>query len=301
MTVVESNIICTRVLGGLGNQMFQYAAGLSLAQHVNAQLIVDTSSFSRYPLRNYALSAFGIHADEVKCRGEDTRPAIEVMRERLVRRLGRWGGPARWNGLIKVVEPHTQFWPGFYELKGNCYLEGYWQSAQYFRYIEQRLRKVFDLSRFSHSTSRKMEEAILEEPHSVAVHIRRGDYATNPLNMRTHGLCERAYYDRAKRLIEKYAGGTKFFIFSDEGDVARREFSDWTNTIFVPPNSQEQDMMLMSLCRHAIIANSSFSWWAAWLNRNPEKCVVAPRLWFSRERMRETSAVDLLPDDWILV
>jgi hypothetical protein len=302
MTVqVDPMIVCTRILGGLGNQMFQYAAGLSLAAHLDARLTLDLSAFDHYSLRGYALSAFKIDAGSLQDRHKRSRPALEVWQESLSRRLGINVGPAKWHGVRKVIEPTTHFWSGFYDLNEDSYLEGYWQSPLYFRGVEQKLREAFSLSRFSNAATQEHEKMILREPQSVSVHVRRGDYVTDPRNMKIHGLCERPYYDRARRLLEKQVGATRFFVFSDNEAAARQEFADWSNTTFVSSNTQEEDMMLMSACHHSIIANSSFSWWAAWLNGNPNKYVVAPRMWFAREKMRTTSTIDIFPEEWILL
>ena len=290
-------VVYTCILGGLGNQMFQYAAGLSLAVHLDAKLTLDLSAFDHYSLRGYALSAFNIDTGLHR----QSRPALEIWQERLSRRLGIKVGSVKWHGVRKVIEPSTYFWSGFYDLSEDSYLEGYWQSPLYFRGVEQKLRETFSLSRFSSTATHEHERMILREPQSVSVHIRRGDYVTDPRNMKIHGLCERPYYDRARRLLEKQVGATRFFVFSDDEAAARQEFADWTNTTFVSSNTQEEDMMLMSACHHSIIANSSFSWWAAWLNGNPNKYIVAPRMWFAREKMRTTSTIDIFPDEWILL
>jgi hypothetical protein len=90
-------------------------------------------------------------------------------------------------------------------------------------------------------------------------------------------------------------------VFSDELEAAREVFAEWPDTVFISGNSQEEDLLLMSRCRHHIIANSSYSWWAAWLSPNPDKLVIAPRLWFSRQRMLNTFVLDLFPENWILL
>lgn len=297
MKVFSSQTVCVRILGGLGNQMFQYAAGMSLARQLGSKIRLDLSAFGGYELRAYALSAFGVNAREVN--GE--RPMFESLHDRLNRRMGGRLGQVKYHRLKVVTEPHFHFWEDFYRLSGNCYLDGYWQSPLYFRHIDVALRQTFALDRFSDSRSKEIESAIRRETQPVAVHIRRGDYVANPEFRRVHGICERSYYDHARSILEKLVGPSRFFIFSDDEMAARQEFAHWTNATFVSGNTQEQDMMLIAACSHAIIANSSFSWWAAWLNSSDDKVIIAPRLWFAREKMRATSTVDLYPESWILL
>jgi hypothetical protein len=303
MTDVSRATVCTKVLGGLGNQMFQFAAGLSLARHLGAELTVDAAAFRHYGLRAFALSSFGITCLETPSPNPSVSQAVGVNLGRfgdLVRR--RSGGLLRQRryGLPVITEPHFHFWEGFYDLSGSCYLDGYWQSALYFSNVEEEIRQRFNLSAFSDKKSAELERAIKNEREPVAVHVRRGDYVTDPVVLNTHGICEIDYYERARAVLKKLVEPSKFFIFSDNPELARQELGHWDDAVFVAGHGQEQDMMLMSLCRHNIIANSTFSWWAAWLNPNEEKFVVAPRLWFARRKMRTTSTVDLYPDRWIV-
>lgn len=297
MTTVGQPNICTRILGGLGNQMFQYAAGLSLAHHVNGRLHLDLSAFRGYELRAYALSAFNVRFDEYA----QTRPRSEIIQTYLSKLVGRSIGQPRYYGLPWVIEPSFHFWDKFYAQSGSCYLDGYWQSPLYFKHVESLIRQTFDLGRFSNARTQPFEKLIRQARQPVAVHLRRGDYISNPQFRLVHGICEQEYYDRARQVIEKVVNPSHFFIFSDDIDIARKEFSHWPNTTFVSGLSQEEDMMLIATCQHAIIANSSFSWWAAWLNDSAEKVVIAPRMWFSREKMRNISTIDLYPQGWIVL
>src|SRR5690606_16310708 len=138
--------------------------------------------------------------------------------------------------------------------------------------------------KFGDLRSQAFVNAIRRETQPVAVHLRRGDYVENPEFRRIHGVCERDYYDRARAILDKLVNPTRFFIFSDDEAAARGVFGHWRDAIFVSGTNQYQDMMLISACRHAIIANSSFSWWAAWLNAYTDKVIIAPRLWFGREK-----------------
>lgn len=290
--------ICSQIIGGLGNQMFQYAAGLSLARKLNADLYLDISGFDSYSLRTCALSGFDININSepiLHTRSEIFKDLINSYTKRKI-------FEKRISGLKVIREPHFHFWRDFYELPAHCYIQGYWQSPLYFQGIENDLSRVFNLKKFKDSKTTKWEEKI-QSTISVAVHIRRGDYVRNPAALKTHGICGHEYYDKARLIINGLLKekNLRFFVFSDDLAEARLELAHWDNVEFVSGFTQEQDLMLMSLCQHAIIANSSFSWWAAWLNTNSEKLIFVPRQWFSTEGQRERNIVDLFPSNWILI
>ncbi|RYD62781.1 MAG: alpha-1,2-fucosyltransferase, partial [Verrucomicrobiaceae bacterium] len=138
--------------------------------------------------------------------------------------------------------------------------------------------------------------------NSVAVHVRRGDYVSNSKAQAFHGTLSPDWYTRAKTEIERrISGRPTYFVFSDDAQWARRNLDSFAEAVFIPPPSDggdAQDLHLMALCKHQIIANSSFSWWGAWLNKHQDKCVVAPRSWFRSPRI-DTS--DLIPSDWLRI
>jgi hypothetical protein len=133
---------------------------------------------------------------------------------------------------------------------------------------------------------------------SVSVHVRRGDYATSPEALKTHGLMEDDYYRRACGVMRDLHPGCRFYVFSDDPTAAAELFSGQKDVTVLPAGRWERDLYLMHRCRHHITANSSFSWWGAWLGR-PGGTVVAPRLWFSRDVLATKCVVDLYPDHWI--
>ncbi|WP_034628192.1 alpha-1,2-fucosyltransferase [Desulfocurvibacter africanus] len=285
------------ILGGLGNQMFQYAMAWSLSRRIGADVRLDLSGFKSYSLRRYALSAFGINADL----WEGPSP-ISGRRMRL---RDRWQsladkGLAPKPGFRLVRERNFFFDPSIKNLNENCYLYGYWQSALYFDDFGGEIRRIFDPTRFAHSGV-AAALADVEKPLSVSVHLRRGDYILSSKTQATHGLCEMDYYERAARLMRRCVPGCRFHIFSDDPYAASEMFSGWADALVMDSRSQEEDLLLMSHCQHHIIANSSFSWWAAWLDNSPECIVIAPRNWFTRSVLLRTPVLDLFPDDWILL
>jgi hypothetical protein len=279
-------------LGGrLGNQMFQYAAGKALATRLDAALSLegygqDSAKKSRVQI----LESFGLKVEFTAVRSR--------RMDKLRIKLARMGWPVHLRGLPIYVEPHFHFDPSFETVQGGRYLVGGWQSPRYFEEIRDRLLDDFSFKRDMSERAAKTWRAISESPCSVAVHVRRGDYVENPRILSRHGMCGRDYYEAAMNMIRGEQADCTFFVFSDDVERVESEFSGMKDLIFVRGNSQEEDLHLMSSCRHNIIANSTYSWWAAWLNQHPDKWVIAPRRWFGPELMAKINTKDLFPADW---
>lgn len=282
-------------LGGrLGNQMFQYAAGKALAMRLDASLAFEGyGSDSKKKSRVQIFDAFGISANFT---------AIRSRRADKIRvKLARLGLPVRMRGLPIYVEPHYQYDSRFESLKSGRYLIGAWQSSRYFEGIRQCLLDDFSFKGELSGGARDMEKAIAAAACPVAVHVRRGDFVNNPRILDRHGLCERDYYESAMQVIRSAHSDSTFFVFSDDIERVKEEFAGLNDLVFVSGNTQEEDLHLMSSCRHNIIANSTFSWWAAWLNPHPDKIVVAPRQWMGPKMLPEYDPKDLYPADWCLI
>lgn len=296
-TTKHSRFVGVWVLGGLGNQMFQYAMAHAVARRMGARMRLDLSGFGSYSLRSFALSAFGIEA----ARWEGSCPA----EGRRVRLRERWQALADL-GLApkpgyRLIRERTFFYdPSLKDLNESCYLHGYWQSPRYFDDFADDIRRIFDPARFE-TPELAARIAHLQAQPSVSVHLRRGDYASSSQTLAVHGLCGMDYYERAARLMRRCVPGCRFHVFSDDLEAAREMFSGWSDATVMEPRSQEEDLLLMSRCQHHIIANSSFSWWAAWLDDRPESIVVAPRNWFARPRLLRTHVLDLFPAHWVLL
>ncbi len=181
----------------------------------------------------------------------------------------------------------------------HLYLRGYWQSYRYFEPIAEQLRCDLALHRFEVDSCVPALEATSRD-HSVAVHIRRGDYASDPQAMATHGLLSKEWYDAAVELMKKISPDASFHVFSDDPQVGQMISKGWGNTEVHPVREPEQDLMLLANCQHKIIANSTFSWWGAWLSHRRGE-VIAPRQWFARSKQIQTYVGDLFPPGWILI
>ncbi len=295
-------MIIVKLAGGLGNQMFQYAAGRSLAVVHNVPLKLDCAWYGESPSplttpRAYALHHFGIRKSEA------TPEEIAAVRHpwgsglwgRLQAR--REGRRPPWRRRWYCQESATVFDPNFFRAGPDVYLDGYWQSEKHFTPIADDIRRIFTLRRPLSGRNREAAEAVAQ-CESVALHVRRKDYVTNPLIHQVFVVCGREYYEAAAARIQTRVTDPVFFVFSDDPVWCRENLRLPATTKFVDWNTADQDvedLRLMSLCRHNIIANSSFSWWGAWLNRNSDKIVIAPRRWF---RDPTVPTIDLIPAGW---
>lgn len=287
--------VITRLNGGLGNQLFQFSAGLSLALRLNCKLKLDLTEFSSDPLRHYELDKFCISA-EMASPEEVSRVIVNPTRfqrgySRLLIKLGY--------GLDRIALKENKFSYNeiFNNIRHPVYLCGYWQSQNYFMDSEQELRKELNMAGDLGNASKKFLEEILQCA-SVSLHIRRGDYVTNPSAAAVHGICSLGYYNTAVNHIGNLVKNPVFFVFSDDLQWAKDNLRCHYPMQFVDANGPDrsvEDMWLMKSCKHHIIANSSFSWWGAWLNERPDKIVIAPRVWFLD---RKIDTRDLIPEKW---
>jgi hypothetical protein len=290
-------MIVVSLMGGLGNQMFQYALGRRLALGHATELRLDLSWFARPgpdTPRHYELDCFAVRA------GFATEQDLErSTRASALAKVLRGGRPGEAR-MTTVAERAFSFDPDVLRAPAATHLVGYWQSHRYFDDIDEVIRGDF---RFVPPLQGKNEELceLIRSVESVSLHVRRGDYATSEATSRFHGAVGSGYYRAALAEVRARAGARSphLFVFSDDPGWCERHLAFDEPTTYVdhnPPDRGYEDMRLMSSCRHNVIANSSFGWWAAWLNPNPRRVVVAPRRWFADPRM-DTS--DLLPDDWI--
>ena len=291
------NTIVIRFNGGLGNQMFQYALGRSLSALHGARLLFDMDFFDLPPgahtPRSYGLDAFSVQCDRAtptqirlaKQGGSSLRAWLYDLHPRLAPDRSR-----RERGFA--------FDPTVLEPGGMTYFDGYWQSERYFAQAPDTLRKEFCF-RLSLSAERTALAQRIKECTSVSVHVRRGDYIAHPAASAHFIPCDQAYYDAAIDHMSVAAPNAELFVFSDDLPWARDHIRGNGAIHFLEADSDAPaavEMHLMSICHHHIIANSSFSWWGAWLNDKAGKHVIAPARWFADPRM---DTRDLIPPTWI--
>lgn len=293
-------VVVAEIVGGLGNQMFQYAAAKAVTLESERQLFLDLSRFDQYKLHNgYELNrVFGISA-----------PVASKSMLRKVfgfLQLVDLVSPKVRNRLARVfVGPKFLYEKAFgfkkIELEGDVqYLSGYWQSAKYFESYAETIRQDFTFQLPESDLLESFRAAILNAGEgAVSVHVRRGDYLAKKNASLFASLADRYYLD-AINLLKGKQKNAKFFVFSDDITWCRKAFVG-DEFVFVSGFIGENsylDMYLMSLCGANIIANSTFSWWGAWLNKAPNKIVVAPTAWFSDQSIKTS---DIYPGDWVLV
>lgn len=291
-------MVIVRLMGGLGNQMFQYAAGRRLALGQNIPLKLDVTWFLRWPSRAYALHALSIAEafatpQEVR---EVAGPETTGIGRLMFRLRRRWRIGYRWTW---IHEPGlSPFDAGVLVPRERTYLDGYWQSERYFSDVAVTIRRDFTLRAPPGARTRELADQI-GAVDSVSVHVRRGDYVSDPKTSEIRNVCTPDYYRRCVAYVAAQVTRPHLFLFSDDPPwvAANLRFDHPTTLVSEAASSGgHEDLRLMSLCRHHIIANSSFSWWGAWLNAREDKLVLAPRRWMNDPRADDR---DWLPPEWI--
>lgn len=288
-------MIITRLNGGLGNQMFQYALGRKMSIKNKDVFKLDVSDYTSKNPRAYGLKHFNII--------ENIATQEEIRETKLP-----YGTISKITILLKkrVLRIfNIEFNPKTLEKKGNIYLDGFWQSEKYFNDIDETIRQDFKLRRKMGHSAEIACDNIQKTAIPVSIHIRRGDYVQDAKTNNYHGTCSQAYYEKAlaalaDKLPKKDLEKMHLFAFSDDIEWAKKNLSFPYPTTFVsnPAIPDYEELILMSKCNHHIIANSSFSWWSAWLNPNPQKIVIAPGRWFNT---KPGTYKDIVPNSWIKI
>ncbi|MDD2273216.1 MAG: alpha-1,2-fucosyltransferase [Desulfuromonadaceae bacterium] len=292
-------MVIAKIYGGLGNQMFQYAMARSVAERNGLQLKVDLSWFSS-PVgttqRIFGLDSFNIKLVNAN---ESEIANCLALRKILGRNLYEAIVPFNYKKYVRTKD-FQSFSEKYLRLKGDVYLEGYWTDERYFADNADIVRNEFTLLRELSSENSKIASSI-DTTESISIHVRRGDYISNSQFHSIFNICDQHYYHRAIELISGKVSSPVFFIFSDDIDWARRNIKVGHDVVYVSgPKSElpHEELILMSRCKHNIIANSTFSWWGAWLNRNQKKVVVAPDKWVQKTGSYGTQIV---PATWTTV
>jgi hypothetical protein len=299
-------MIIVQLKGGLGNQMFQYALARKLSLQFRVPFKLDVSNLRPgltnflgvTTLRKYALGDFDIHAGFA--RNKDLPFLSKFPSTRYNNFLNKLVSTFQPRGRQVVRETSFSFDQNYKRIRSagaDIYLDGFWISEKYFKDITPVIRKDFSLKKKMSVTAVGLANQI-SHSNSVSIHVRRRDYVTNPNTKQYHGVCDLNYYRKAIRRMTKHVSAPYFFIFSDDINWAKQNLRIEYPTVFVDHfGSDTEELILMSLCKHNIIANSSFSWWGAWLNKNPNKIVIAPKKWF-RAKIDDS---DIVPIGWIRI
>lgn len=292
-------MVIVRLCGGIGNQMFQYAAARRLAHVNNVPLKLDLGWFGKnraYTRRKYNLDCFALTAETG--RDEEIAALRSHRNNSFSRRFPAFLKKRFFHtGQTHIIEKAYNFDPEILLLKDNVYLDGYWQSDKYFNDAGDVIRSDFTFRDEPEGQNLQYAEMILNL-NSVSLHVRRGDYVTSAKTGAFHGLCSLDYYKKAVNEIFRKTGKPVFFMFSDDMEWVKSNLKIDGDVYYIDCNTTEtchEDMRLMSLCKHHIIANSSFSWWGAWLGSDPDKIVYAPSKWFNAK----VDTRDNIPSSWI--
>ena len=292
-------MIITELNGGLGNQLFQYAFGLAVAKQYGTDLKFDIQALQGSDSRPFALDKFNI-AHEIASPKDIRRIlAMDVGILRWIagrvspRALRRYSN--RYIDETKISFINNEL----FHISNDAYLKGYWQNERFFRSAAKEVKSSVILKTPLSDKSQKVANQI-NTANSVGIHIRRGDYVSNPTANSHHGICSLDYYSEAIQRILIYFPSAKFFVFSDDIPWCMENLNFNSDAIYVNHNGTQrshEDFALLSMCKHHIIANSSFSWWAAWLNDAQGK-TIAPQNWY-RSSHRKTQ--DIIPPRWTVL
>lgn len=266
--------------GRLGNQMFQFASTIGIARKLGYEVAFPTENIENASVENFKDGVTReIYFDIPK--------VFEVPKEML-------------KSVSEIVydkiaqEPYFHFCQDLFTIPDSTNLKGYYQTEKYFDHCKEEIKKIFTFKpKIKVQALEKFPKVIID---TVGIHVRVGDYAGL---QQYHPICGPEYYQSAMNhfMDKEYY----FLIFSDNIDYCKEMFGEADNILYICNNQPEVDMALMSICEHNVIANSSFSWWAAWLNKNPDKKVVAPNKWFGPAYDGVNNTKDLYCKDWIIL
>ena len=289
------SIVVSRITSGLGNQLFQYALARSLAVQNNASLYFDLSYYNQ----TYATDTvrlFKLHNFAIDYRVLSTSPyqyvskATKLLPNRTLKPLVEF-----------VAEKQFHFSPDVFRATARFVtLEGFWQSERYFGRHSDVIRRELTFRRQTGPTFERYKYEIEHTEHPVSLHIRRGDYVNHPEFSQSFGFVGLDYYQKAVAFLTERLPTARFFIFSDDADWVKQNLMIANPHTFVTNTGTDadlDDLQLMSRCQHHIIANSSFSWWGAWLNADRQKIVIAPKQWFRNKP--DWNTTDLIPSNWL--
>lgn len=286
-------MVIVKIIGGLGNQMFQYAYAKALEQKGH-EVKIDISAFETYKLHGgYQLDKYNIDLDS-SIKDENDKFYKNNLCSKVLRKIGL-------NFSKRIKEKSLLFDKKLLEIDDNSYLDGYFQCEKYFKDIREIILKQFTINQDISNYTKEIKNKIQNSQNSCSLHIRRGDFV-NSTNINIHGACDIEYYKKAIQYLEEKVENINYFIFSDDIEWVKENLAI-QNAIYIDSKEKRiphEDIYLMSLCKNNIIANSSFSWWGAWINRNENKIVIAPKRWFADDKL-ESQSKDIVCESWVKI
>lgn len=296
-------MIIIKISGGLGNQLFQYAFARSVALRLETDFKLDINPYNTYykKVRKYSLSHFNVKQEFAK--DSDFFGFVWLVKQNRI--FGTFYKYLRLKSkLMSFYYPERTFHfdPRVFS-KNGTYFDGFWQTEKYFKDIEDVIRKDLTLSDpLSEESSKNLGK--IKKENAISVHVRRYEMSADKMYSGTidiQGVCSIDYYKKAMEYMSRRENNPHFFIFSDNYDWAIQNFKLLPYAITCIKGNDEkdyEDLILMASCRHNIIANSTFSWWGAWLNTNKNKIVIAPSKWFNNVKT-SVDIKDIIPESWI--
>ena len=286
-------MVIVKIFGGLGNQMFQYAMGLSMAYKKECELKLDISDFEvNFHHQGFNLDIYNIDLHVADF--DEIAKLKNITKNKYLQKINFW------NKAHIFEKKYFKYDSKINEINGSIYLDGYWQNEEYFNNISVDLKNAFTLkNKISDNSNNYLNK--INTCNSVSIHVRRGDYVSIPNFYKVHGTCNMIYYQNAIKFIYSRIKNPTFFIFSDDIIWAKENFDFLENYHIVDGNHGNyfyEDMILMSKCKANIIANSTFSWWGAWLNNHDNKLVIAPNKWLNSTNI---DASEVIPKSWIKI
>ncbi len=297
-------MIIIKLMGGLGNQMFQYAFGRSLALKTRSPLkldrtfLLDRGQRENFTFRDYDLNIFNI--DENFATPEELKP-FQIT-----------GTAIRQLGIISqlhvqkkyyIKEQLINFYDDLSRLKGDFYLEGYWQNEKYFKDIEDILKKDFTFKNPADKQIDEIAKSVIST-NAVSISIRMGDYLKEKKSDQIYYICDADYYQRAMDKISNLVVQPRFFVFSDDAEWCHKHLPKQYPIQIIGREYAgvkfENYLRLMTLCKYHIIANSTFPWWGAWLNPSKERIIIAPRHWYNPAKL-SLNRNSIIPKQWIKI
>lgn len=292
----NKNVIIVKLMGGLGNQMFQYAAGRSLALRNNSELKLDISFLqdTRNKPKDYVFRDYDLDIFRLPVSIANSEEVIRLTKRSLNNNVDRVLNKILGTKSSYFKQPHFHFVESFFTKTPPLYLDGYWQSEKFFKPIEPSIRQDFIFHSAIPENSGSLAQEI-QQSNSVCVNVRRGDFVVNKL----HGTLDIDYYKKADDLLRSKVDHPAYYVFSDDIEWCSQHLQFYSPVKFISHAHAGRKfslyLQLMSLCKHFIIPNSTFGWWAAWLNNSPEKIVIAPEKWFGTGH---EDTRDLVPENW---
>lgn len=298
-------MIVVNLFGRLGNQMFQYALGKVLAGKLKTPLVLEYT---------YNRIDKDFNIEDILFLGDVFNTPVDIFSQNKIKLrfpynytptylkyLIRLMGLKPYLTIKEIYEKSQAFRPDILDLEGNVYLHGYWQSPKYFEGYEEVIRTSFTFKKILPAHLSPLADRI-NNTNAISLHVRGQDYVNRPQTAAVHKVCGLDYYKKAVELMQEKVPDAYFFVFTDDPEYTRQflslDFPHELVTASLWNKDADYDMQLMSLCRHHIIANSSFSWWGAWLNPDLDKIVCMPDRWFADE-IKNQQIQDIYPDGWL--